>query len=266
MGSRRLKGRCAVNKRMSSSSSQNRPYTRHYDVPFLDDLHNYFPAILYEHERFSTIQDLLRYIRTQMQQRFDLFTAGQRSYGRGGVEVAPPPPPAPPRPAQARTQPPPPVRRSRVNPNTTFQFPSIRATYNPLGGGSLFIPQYDTDPGGSIADIFSAFLQLGANSPARQAVGAAQAAWDDVPVRPTMEQIDAASVIENADDEEEMCTICQDRMQAGCNTRILRACNHRFHLGCIDTWFTRDVHCPVCRNDIREAQASMQTSSSTSTE
>jgi len=34
-----------------------------YPIPLLNELHNYFPDILYNHERFRNVQDLLQYIR-----------------------------------------------------------------------------------------------------------------------------------------------------------------------------------------------------------
>jgi hypothetical protein len=77
-------------------------------------------------------------------------------------------------------------------------------------------------------------------------------AMEPVVVRPTAEQIDAGSALEIVDSEEEMCAICQDVMPAGSQARCLTACDHRFHVGCIDTWLARNVHCPVCRHDIRE--------------
>lgn len=77
-------------------------------------------------------------------------------------------------------------------------------------------------------------------------------AMEPVVVRPTAEQIEAGSALEIVDAEEEMCAICQDQMPAGSHARCLTACDHRFHMGCIDTWLARNVHCPVCRHDIRE--------------
>jgi hypothetical protein len=41
-------------------------------------------------------------------------------------------------------------------------------------------------------------------------------------------------------------------MSAGHSVRRLNRCGHTFHTTCIDTWFQRNVHCPVCRHDIRE--------------
>lgn len=75
---------------------------------------------------------------------------------------------------------------------------------------------------------------------------------ESVIVSPSPEQIAAATVIQRVTAENEMCPICQDSVEVGANVRHLTVCGHRFHTGCIDTWFTRNVHCPVCRHDIRE--------------
>jgi hypothetical protein len=74
-------------------------------------------------------------------------------------------------------------------------------------------------------------------------------------VRPTLAQIDANTTIEIVDAEEDICAICQDGMAVGSEARNLDACDHRFHVGCIDTWFQGNVHCPVCRHDVREPAA-----------
>ncbi len=46
----------------------------------LDDLHNYFPALLYDAEEFRTVQDVLQYISLQTRRRFDLYSFGLASY------------------------------------------------------------------------------------------------------------------------------------------------------------------------------------------
>lgn len=74
-----------------------------------------------------------------------------------------------------------------------------------------------------------------------------------VAVRPTVEQIAANSTIGNlVSEEEHSCAICQDTLNPDQEGRKLNICGHWFHRTCIDTWFERDVHCPVCRHDIRE--------------
>ena len=74
-----------------------------------------------------------------------------------------------------------------------------------------------------------------------------------VVVRPTDEQIDTNTTVGNlASDTEHTCAICQDTLQSDQEGRKLNACGHWFHKNCIDTWFEGNVHCPVCRHDIRE--------------
>ena len=55
-------------------------YERYYGISLLDDLHNYFPDVLYNSNRFQTVQDLIQYIQNETRSRFDLFsTALQRN-------------------------------------------------------------------------------------------------------------------------------------------------------------------------------------------
>lgn len=92
-------------------------------------------------------------------------------------------------------------------------------------------------------------LPLGLNSSARDAF------LQPVVVRPTAEQIAANTTVGNlVSDEEQTCAICQDVLQPEQEGRKLNHCGHWFHKSCIDTWFDTNVHCPVCRRDIREGE------------
>lgn len=74
-----------------------------------------------------------------------------------------------------------------------------------------------------------------------------------VEVRPTPEQIAANTTVGNlVSDTDHSCAICQDSLTAEQEGRKLNACGHWFHKACIDTWLNTNVHCPVCRHDIRE--------------
>ena len=81
---------------------------------------------------------------------------------------------------------------------------------------------------------------------------------EDVEVFPTADHISAASEITSHSTmpNETVCAICQDHESQipQENWRNLH-CHHAFHLSCIDNWFRRNVHCPVCRKDIREFSA-----------
>jgi len=82
--------------------------------------------------------------------------------------------------------------------------------------------------------------------------------WNEpVVVRPTPAQIAAATTpIEIRDCT---CAICQEEIDG--NGMRLRHCQHTFHDNCIAEWFTRSVHCPNCRHDIRSADHPAPTSS-----
>jgi hypothetical protein len=74
--------------------------------------------------------------------------------------------------------------------------------------------------------------------------------WNDpVVVHATSEQISAATET-GVSFHDENCAICQETITTPA-TRI-RHCGHIFHPNCISEWFTRSVHCPNCRHDIRE--------------
>ena len=54
---------------------QDTEYESYYGVQLLDDLHNYFPDIIYNHTRFTSIADVLGYIQEVMHDRFNLFSS-----------------------------------------------------------------------------------------------------------------------------------------------------------------------------------------------
>jgi hypothetical protein len=74
-----------------------------------------------------------------------------------------------------------------------------------------------------------------------------------VVVRPSAETIRANTTLSTTGDADTnaVCAICQDGFEVGNERRSLNACHHTFHKSCIDTWFQENVHCPVCRHDIR---------------
>ena len=87
--------------------------------------------------------------------------------------------------------------------------------------------------------------------------------WNDpVVVHATAEQISAATESTSPEDDSGNCAICQESL-TGSVTRI-RHCGHSFHPNCITEWFTRSVHCPNCRHDIRDWTFGEQTQRSRS--
>ncbi len=238
----------------------NSQYETLYGVGLLDDLHNYFPAILYEPQSFHSVGTLLRYVQQQTRNRFDLFSLGQREY-RSSHSPVPPPPPVPSSVSSVRLQATsdlsgnPIVANSILpNPNQRFRLPTgltnLHYTFNVAEQED---EDDDVEPN-LTAQLLTALLQLPLRGRAPGQRTGLDAFLQPVIVRPTQEQIDTNSTVGNlVSDTEHTCAICQDVLTAEQEGRKLNACGHWFHRNCIDTWLEGNVHCPVCRHDIRES-------------
>lgn len=203
----------------------NPEYQQHYRVGLLDDLHNYFPALLYEPERFSSIQSVLAYIRIQTQSHFNLFNRGLHSYQQIHPRI----------PAIR------PVRTSRpLRTNAPVEVVTETIDITPLLSPNSTV---------NLTGMWDELLQS-----LRQTVNNISPPLDPVIVAPTQEQITSATTLRGAmlNDEQSICSICQDNYTEGQGLREINHCHHIFHKMCIDEWFERNVHCPVCRYDIRE--------------
>jgi len=204
-------------------------YQRVYEVGLLDDLHNYFPAILYEAERFTTVPQLLGYIRENTLRRFNLFDYGRRQYVPENTFV-----PSDNIPVQST--PIPPVR-----------MPSSTSVFNQLFETELL----ESSDFRSLFPILRVLLptSYGSGQPLPRA-----SRFSDVIVSASQDLIDSASSLRTLGrDTDTQCSICQDIMLHDEQIRTLRACSHEFHRACIDNWLLRrSVLCPMCRHDIRE--------------
>jgi E3 ubiquitin-protein ligase ATL6/9/15/31/42/55 len=87
--------------------------------------------------------------------------------------------------------------------------------------------------------------------------------YNNVPVVPTRQQIDSATrrVLYREIEEplNSSCPICLDRFQPDDNVTQIIHCGHIFNEDSINLWFRANVRCPVCRYDIREQGASVNT-------
>jgi hypothetical protein len=232
-------------------------YQRLYGVQLLDDIHNYFPAFLYDQGQFLTLTDVFRYLNHQMHSQFNLFSRGYAEYTRANPIPAPhytqvrtaaaTPAASGPRPTTARTT----STTNPINMTTTTETIDITplfttylnpgSTFQRTGGlrtaGTTTVPTTHSE--GFLAQAILSMLGGG---------------LDPVVVRPTNEEISQGTSLRLATrtDEPDTCAICQDHYTEGQAIRTLTHCHHAFHKGCIDPWFERNVHCPVCRHDIRE--------------
>lgn len=222
-----------------------------YGVGLLDDVHNYFPALLYDQGRFQNITNVFSYVRSQLNNRFNLYAYGARlSQAQGQAQ------------AQATTTAPPPmppvVRTFRgggaaASDNEVMASASFLLNMLNLGleGEAGFTPlRAGTFSGGG-----------GGGGGTGGTGGGVWAAFRaPVIVAPSTAVLASNTSILNASDVSNnlvgvVCTICQDTVVPTDLCRRLNACQHVYHKACIDEWFTRSVFCPSCRHDVREPRA-----------
>lgn len=212
----------------------NHSYETVYGVQLFDDLHNYLPDILYNHRRFHSVQGLLDYVSQQTRSHFNLFDRGQRLYG-------------PQQPNLFQT-----IAPRRMNITTTETVDLTPMMTIPLNGLPRTLGRQQDD---TLANLLGLLLP-GAGGAAGGAAGG-MVTMEDVLVAPTFTQIESATSLSSATDEqgEDRCSICQECFTVGQVLRTIHHCEHEFHRACIDRWFQQNVHCPVCRFDIRDHQA-----------
>jgi hypothetical protein len=240
-------------------------YNQVYEYELLDDVHNLFPEFLYDNIIFpSDANSIIGWVRYRMANLFPQTYRHQRglyAQQRAATQresfddwmfllnrsiVTPP------RQIRMRDYGPPPAT------TTTWPAPLSPAiaallTSPTAGWGSS---AYTTPR--RVPNQFIGSANLGAFL---------NTFFDDIPVNATPAEITAASTImpHTTISQETICAVCQDHEPAspqGAPTdtavvtwRKLNRCGHLFHSTCVDNWFARNAHCPVCRADIREAAA-----------
>jgi hypothetical protein len=268
--------------------NSNSNYETLYGVGLLDDLHNYFPALLYDSSSFGSVRDVLGYIQRQTRNRFDLFSYGLREYQADQPEASVSNP-LPRRVVRTSFATVPPsigagastlLRTPGTIPSVTEEI-TIEATslgmpstiQEILGRSAGMVPDIfnqqenegDEEDGDAddeaqasqfVANALLRLLQLPPTSLTQNYVTSTRTMdhfLQPVPVRPTADQIAENTTLGNlVSDTEHTCAICQETLAPEQEGRKLNACSHWFHRGCIDTWLKTNVHCPVCRHDIRE--------------
>jgi len=193
-------------------------YQTVYGVTLLDDLHNYFPRILYNPQQFQTVPDLLSYVQQTTRTRFNLFDNGLRQYATTVQQQQ--------QQQQRRTYAQ--AAQAAAHSAQTTAVDAVSASLLPLLR-SLIVPRVVRVP------LNTAFS-------------------DPVIVHASQELIQSMSTEETLqEDSEDICAVCQDTMRQGELVRKITVCSHQFHRSCIDNWLLNSsVLCPTCRHDIRE--------------
>lgn len=202
--------------------------TSPYSISLLNDLHNHFPDLLYQPQRFNNVQDVLGYVVQVANQ--NPYEREQSNYLRRFN-----------RPPIRRQQEPPAYSYFNIDPENISNHVSLPRILN----RSVISPQRVSST--QILDEFMNQINI--------ALPTIPASFlnDRVVVRPTNDQIEAGTIILTANQlNQDNCAICQDPMEIGQTIRMIRHCTHRFHQTCIDPWLEQHVTCPTCRHDIRE--------------
>jgi hypothetical protein len=261
---------------MSLPNFSPQGYVYQYNIPFFDDIHNFFPDLLYAPlDRFNSASSILIYIREQVRLRADRFSAAQRmmnnnyNYTYNNIlsptmsRVSSPSPPmpasvsviepvAPPAPVPVPVPVPAPAPTSIWNQIGTVPIPDPPNRIPVLSRQNGLITRQDIDFMDSLLNIFA------------QPVGSISIFGttladnlSPVNVYPSATQIDEATTVFTVDasNTDGQCTICFENQVIGQSVRRINHCGHTFHKNCIDRWFTTNVRCPNCRHDIRESDA-----------
>jgi hypothetical protein len=220
------------------------PYEQWYGNSLIDDIHNYFPDILYNPDQFTSVRDLTNYIANSVRSRFhpELFAAAADA--------------AAPRLTMTRHMP----LRHTHHWTAAAAMPSMFTSYHipmetrrppPVVQPSEEVQTTIRNFNASQRELMSLVdLTMGLLG-ARTA-----AALEPVRVGATAEQLEAASrtLVVSDTTINANCAICVEPINVGDNCRRITRCHHLFHKDCIDQHFRTSVRCPLCRIDIRELE------------
>ena len=216
---------------MNTPTNTNYSDSHYYgNIQLLNDLHNYFPEILYG-TRFQN-DGLVRYIREVVSQRFNLFSSAQNTYNQN---------------YQANYR-----ITTTLNNNMYMDEQHISPTNIMSGvlGGLREGINIPINVNGFV-NLLQSMLDSSNVSPITEDENHNLTNLQPVNVRPTLNQIENASSIVELTGSQSICAICQEHMLPNQTIRRLNQCRHLFHNSCIMTAFETSVRCPNCRHDIR---------------
>jgi hypothetical protein len=246
-----------------------------YGVPIIDNIHNYFPDILYNNTRFTSLPALMEYLRNQMNHHFNIYNRMYMEYWRNNApdmsnSVSPS------RSAQAV----PTTPNIQAMPREMQE--ALDALLNPLGSNistrtatPVLHPMSTYMDDELLLNGFATPLQPTSNNAppsinrlstalnsifpgigeGRPAVFMAARAYHIRPLNLNVPETDGLTPLDIqrsthiAQRIEGQCPICYDDY-SGNDLRIINTCNHAFHIECIDRWFQNHNTCPMCRANV----------------
>jgi len=238
-----------------------------YGVSLLDDIHNYFPALLYDVDGFHNIHDVLSYVRDETSRRFSVFDDARRDYRLSRLSTIL-------QTATATVSASAPDNRLDHNVN---RYRTFQQSLNQIPATDIIIPLESSEAGTDYASLLNlldtlapritplpSFVNINPSPTATLATRrplnnnsvhrTIESLYEDVIVHADENLINRASSQTTLDaDLDTNCSVCQDRMKQGEVIRTLSHCTHQFHTVCIDPWLlNQSTFCPSCRHDIRE--------------
>jgi len=226
---------------MSGNNNHRENSQGPYPSALLNEVHTYFPALLYDSDNFNTVPQLMSYVQRQMSRNFDVYSNNRNQYLN---QVYPQTPVN-----QIRRQGtyPPPARRQRLNETIPLM--------------STVEESEDEDVTPAIAELIVNLLRSPATTYRIPGWGGNVQSWlEPIPVRPSSHVLqNNTTILVLSSNLTDNCSICQDTMETGATVRKINHCSHMFHRTCIDTWFITNVHCPTCRHDVRVGASATRT-------
>ena len=219
-----------------------------YHIQLLRDLHDHFPDLLYRHERFRNVSDVLQYV---------IRVANESPYRRGRQQYMNTHPFAGDigsvRSPSFMPFPVPSVPSAPIVPVLPSAFPAPSAPVLPSASSVLSHMVFDIFSEGANAPssmdpqliqfLGSVFQNMDAPIGAPSGSSGATGLTPDIIARST--HLETAQQT-----QEDQCAICQDHMTEGQSLRTILHCHHLFHQTCIDVWFQTHATCPTCRHRI----------------
>lgn len=232
-----------------------------YAIQLLNELHAHFPELLYNTQRFQSVQDVLQYI---------IHVANQSPYSNARAMYAARQPTT-----QSRNRMDAVEEKSRVDAVEEKMPARATSLLNNLNGirrntfsspRSRMSSTFTSNSGSIFPYSLSAIQSSGPTLGEQLLTGLFTSMLggtdeltinlqnlEPVPIRPTAQQLSEHTTmhtsIRHYDDN---CAICQDPIEEGHEVCTLNYCVHTFHQECIRPWFENHVTCPTCRHDIRE--------------
>ena len=237
-----------------------------FNISLLDELDHYFPDVLYNSDRFESVQDLLGYVQEQARVLCPNFEARRTLY-RQYLDVSG----NASQPLGNASQP------SGIEPTTNASIPSvvddisgteipITPRRNRYSDMSLLneliniamplapVRQYTTSSrlGNLLFTTTASSNLIFEQEDYGGFINSLFGPMEDVVVSPSTEQIRLATTVSKMETSmDDNCAICQEEVLSDSDIRTINQCKHAFHKACIDQWFDRSVFCPICRIDIR---------------